>query len=124
MHIRGKMFSNDLMYELLEIARRENPAEELINFIAGSYRDADEELEVKLEDAKEELEQLRKLPAEIAKLNKTIEGYESSGPIIAANFKSFVGKFRDAMGRHPSIDETWEAAWRSYMKQKKCEGND
>jgi chromosome segregation ATPase len=115
-YIRSKSLLSDLMFELFDIARRENVVEGLIDYIAEKFpelygaEDKIGELECNVEQLEERVTELEQ---ELKESKEKIEEYEADTIESYDSFKIFVEKFKEENNRHPSIDETWEAVWES-----------
>lgn len=119
LYIRGKVFPNPIQYELFEILRKENSVEGLIDYI----HDMLEKENAELEEHRLEIERLREMSNEVAKLHKVIEGYEHliDSNKLKVSLEEFIKTFKEKNDRYPSLDETWEFARSPFIPKRNPE---
>lgn len=114
-YLRGKNLPEDTYFQLLEIVRRENATEGLIDFIEeisvgnisvdndkiNEYVDKIQDLEEKISELEEKLEECTVSRDEL----------EEAEQLKSKRLSDFVDDFQEKNDRYPSIDEVWEAAW-------------
>ena len=109
-------FSNEQKYELLDIIRRENVVEELINYILLRETKLVCYEEAEYDNLKDEIENLKHTnnlqEQTIQRLRVTCENKK----LAAESFTKFVETFQKENNRYPSIDEAWNASWNSYKE--------
>jgi len=104
--VKSKMFPEKLTYELLDIVRRDDAVEGLIDHI--NYKMANnasqiESLERQLSSYNETIEVLR---GDLRDATAQLKEVTLKKDI---NFHSLVAKFQEEHKRPPSLDEVWEA---------------
>lgn len=123
-HIRSKDFSNELMFRLLDIARRDTIPEELIDVIAElASTSLIETLEVKAGELEREnlslLTILAKKNELVEELRNDIREINEISTTRVTDLTKFLETFEGENDRHPCIEETWEAAWTAGSQSKK-----
>lgn len=109
--VRSKQLSEEITFALFDILRRDNVVEDLIDFIAERINNQAEEYDEDINDLKAEIRRLETELDSCSEAKEALEACEENEQLKSENFSDFVEKFIEENDRHPSIDETWEAAW-------------
>lgn len=122
--IRSKGLPNDVTYELMAIARRDDVIEGLLDYIAGQELNPPETDNDDSEEVSELKEKIDNLQDELETCQGELAEYtdkEEEKQLIAESFGDYIEKFQEEKDRYPSIDETWDAAWKSCKESEKKE---
>lgn len=113
--VRSKQLSEEITFALFDILRRDNVVEGLIDFIADRINNEAIEHDEDISDLKAEISRLESELDSCSEAKEELEAYMENEQLKSENFSDFVEKFIEENDRHPSIDETWEAAWNGCM---------
>lgn len=114
-YLRGKNLPEDTYFQLLEIVRRENAIEGLIDFIeeisAGNISVDNEETDEYVDKIQNLEEKISELEEKLEECTESRDELEEAEQLKSEKLSKFVESFQEDNDRYPSIDEVWEAAW-------------
>ena len=114
-YLRCKGLPDEIYFQLLEIVRRENAIEGLIDFIeeisAGNIRVDNDETNEYVDKIQNLEEKISELEEKLEECTESRDELEEAEQLKSERLSEFVENFQEKNNRYPSIDEAWEAAW-------------
>ncbi len=116
--IRLSKCSKEQKYELLNIVRRDNVIEELINYILTREDVIACQKEAEISDLNDNITRLNNEISYCNEMIKRLEVTRENNKTKAESLVKFIETFKIQNNRYPSIDEAWNTAWNSCMDSK------
>lgn len=116
--IRLSKCSNEQKYELLNLVRRDNVVEELINYILTREDVIACQKEAEISDLNDNITRLNNEISDKNEMIKRLEVTRENNKTKAESLVKFIETFKKQNNRYPSIDEAWNTAWNSCVDSK------